>query len=281
MARSIDTIQKQIIDQVQADPDLSPLLTSTSKRAIWRLWTFVQATAIAIFEQLIDVAKKEIEDTASKAVPGGAPWIQKKVLEFQYDAVNPQIVQLVGLVPQYPKVDPSLRIVTRCSVKTDLANNVRIKVAKGAIPGIMSNAEVNALQGYINTIGTAGVYYIVTSTDADQLYVEADIYYAGQYSAVVATNVIAAIQAYLAGIAFDGVVKISDLEKAIKAVDGVNDVVLKNVRARKGSDAFAGGSDLVLNNAEISRLWNTVAGYIIDEQTAGKTLADSLTFIAE
>jgi hypothetical protein len=280
MARTIDTIQKQIIDQVQADPDLVDL-TSTSKRAIWRLWTFVVATAIALFEQLQDVFKKEIEDTASKAIPGNAAWIQNKVQQFQYDDTVPQIVTLVNLIPIYLIVDPGKRIVSRCSVRTDIANNVRIKVAKGTPPGALATAEVTALQGYMNVIGTAGVSYLVTSSDADELYVNADIYFAGQYSSVIATNVASAIEGYLAAIPFDGIVKISDLEKAIKLVDGVNDVVFKNVRARKGSDPFNSGADLVLNNQEISRLWNTVAGYIIPESSTGNTLTDSLNFIAE
>jgi hypothetical protein len=281
MARSIDDIQTQIIASVQADADLSTQLTSTSKRAVWRLLTYVVATAIAVFEQLLDIFKKQLEDTASKAIPGNAAWIQSKVFEFQYDATTPQIVQLISLVPQYPVIDPTKRIITRCSVKTDLSNNVRIKVAKALSPIALTVAEVNALQGYINTIGTAGIYYVVSSTDADQMYVNADIYFAGQYSSVIAVNVRNAIDAYLAAIPFDGVVKISDLEKAIKAVDGVNDVIFKNIRARKGSDLFAAGSDLVLNNQEISRLWNTAAGYVVSEQTTGQTLVDSLNFIAE
>jgi hypothetical protein len=280
MARSIDDIQKQITDQVAADPDLV-LLNSTSKRAIWRLWSYVVATSISVFEQLQDVFKKDIEATAAKAIPGNAAWIQQKVFEFQYDSGTPQIVQLINLVPVYPLVDVNKRIVTRCSVRTDLSNNVKIKVAKGATPSALAGGEVSALQSYINIIGTAGIYYVVSSAAADALYVNADIYFQGQYSSVISTNVQAAINNYLAAIPFDGVVKISDLETAIKAVDGVNDVVFKNMRARKGTDLYSAGTDLILNNQEISRLWNTVAGYIISETDSGHTLTDSLNFIAE
>lgn len=281
MARSIDTIQAQIIATVQSDPDLSTQATSDSKRAMWRLWTRIMATAIAVFEQLQDVFKSELETLAASAIPGNAAWIQSMIFLFQYDADTPQIIQLINLIPQYPTIDPTKRIVTRCSVKTDIANNVKIKVAKGTTPIALATAEVTALQSYINTVGTAGINYVVSSANADNLYVNADIYFQGQYSSVIQTNVITTVSNYLASINFDGIVRLSDLESAIKSVVGINDVVFKNVRARKDSDDFSVGNDLVLNNLVIARLWNTIAGYVIPETTTGYTLADSLNFIAE
>jgi len=64
-------------------------------------------------------------------------------------------------------------------------------------------------------------------------------------------------------------------------VAGVNDVVLNNVRGRDDASSFSNGIDLVLNNTVISRQWNTIAGYIVQETTTGKTFADSLTFIGQ
>lgn len=284
MARSIDTIQQQIIDSLVSEMTAIGVTIDTtkwSKRNIMRLWTYVVAVAIAFLEQLMDVFKAELEATAAKAVPGNAAWVQDKIFKFQYDAVTPQVVQLINLVPQYPLVDATKCIISRCSVKTDLSGNVLIKVATGNPPAALSAGQTAAAQAYINTIGTAGVYYVVTSNEADKLYINADIYFQGQYSSVIAVNVQNAIIAYLASLPFDGVVKISDLENAIKAVDGVNDVIFKNIRARKDSDVYASGANLVLNNQTISRLWNTVAGYIVPETTTGHQLTDSLNFIAE
>lgn len=280
MARSISTIQQQIIDAVEADPILGTELTSTSKRAIWRLWTFIIATAISLLEQLIDLFKVEVETIVSKAAPGSPQWLQDQVFKFQYDDNNPQILQLIDLVPQYPVVDENLRIITRCSVTTDIANNVTVKVAKGTTPGPLSGPELSALTSYVRIKGVAGITYNPISSESDKLFVEAQVYYNGLFSAVIKANVITAIDTFLAGIPFNGVVKVSDLERAILAVDGVTDIVLNNVMARADATAQMAGTFLVVNNTLASRTWPTLAGYIIAE-TGTYAPANYLTFISQ
>jgi hypothetical protein len=56
---------------------------------------------------------------------------------------------------------------------------------------------------------------------------------------------------------------------------------LKNVRGRADVNLFAAGINLIQNQTVILRLWNTIAGYVSPETTAGYTFADSLNFIAE
>jgi hypothetical protein len=281
MAREISVIETQIIDSKDADPILSAKLTSTSKRAIWRLWAFVCAVAISILEQLMDQNKIEVETLVSQAAPGTPQWLQAQVFKFQYSSTSPQVIQLINLAPQYPTVDPSLRIVTRCSVTTDLANIVTVKTAKNEPPEALASLELDALASYIHQIGVAGIQYNVVSLAADRLYVQAQVYYTGLFSSVIKTNVILAIDNYLAGIPFNGQIKVSELEEAILDVDGVTDVILQNVVARADSTAFGSGTALVSGNTINSRLWPTLAGYAISEDTAGQTLADSLTFISQ
>lgn len=280
MARTIEEIQGAIIADKEATPELA-VYDSTSKRALWRLWCFVVASAILLVEQLLDIFTANNEAIAAAATPATPAWIAKKVLEFQYSATNPQVIQLIDLVPTYPVIATELRIITRCSVVTTLSNQVKIKVAKGTTPTALSADELSALQDYVNTIGVAGVTYLVESSEADKLFVGGDIYYAGQYSAVIAANVITAIESYLATIPFNGTLKISDLEKTIRNVTGANDVVLRNIAARRDTDVFADATFLVQDNTLVSRLWQTVSGYIIGETTSGDTLTDSLNFIAE
>jgi hypothetical protein len=295
MARTVDNIQAAMITDVQADPVLNgsqanpPFVLSSSKRAIWRLWTRIFATACFILESIIDVFKADIENTASKASAASALWVQDKMFKFQYDAVVPQIIQLIDIVPNYNPVDISKRITTRCSVKTNLSNNVLIKLAQLEPPAAFDASMIASAQGYINTIGTAGITYNVTSGDPDRLYIDADIYYNGQYAATILQSIIDAISSYLSTnpdntnyhISFDGTVLMSDIDLVIKKVIGVNDVVLNTVIARANSTAFADGTALILNGQYISRLWNTSTGYIIVEDTTGKTLTDSLNLIAQ
>lgn len=280
MARSISEIQSQIIASVQADSNLVQA-ASTSKTAIWRLWTFVIATAIALLEQLQDVFQSNNEAIINLAAPQTAQWVQDKVFKFQYDATTPQVLQLIDLVPQYTVIDDTKKIVTRCSVTSNLTNKVLVKVAKGTTPTALSSPEISALQTYVNTLGVAGIKYVVSSTNSDKIYIQAQIFYAGAYAAIIQANVISAIETYLSSLPFNGVLKLSDLEIAIKNTNGVNDVIFNNVKARRDIDSLSVATSLVLDNTVISKQWATVAGYIVGETTSGNTLTDTLTFIAE
>lgn len=280
MARTIDQIQNEIIAQKEATSELSAL-TSQSRRSEWRLWTRVIATVQAYSEQLFDVFKTQIEALLAKGAPSTPLWIQDQVFKFQYDATNPQVLVMDNYAPTYTTIDETLRIVTRCSVKTDFSNTVNVKVAKSVIPEPLDSSEKSALQDYVTMIGTAGITYLVISSDSDKLYVEADIYYRGQYSAIISDSVQTAITNFLSNIPFDGKLLVSDLEIAIKNVAGVKDVVLKNVYARKDTTLFAGATKLIENNCIILRGWDTIAGYIVPETTSGQTLNDSLTFISQ
>jgi len=281
MARPTALIQQQILDYIAADETLGSLLISTSRRAIFRLLAYVVAVGINILEQLMDIYQAVLEAIAGAAAPGSGPWLQAQILKFQYSADVPQIIQLVDFAPMYLVEDTTLRIITRCSITTNLANSVLIKVATNDPPSALSSDQLSALQSYVNQIGVAGVTYQVQSLSADLLFVNAQIFYQGQYGSSIQLAVITAINGYLAALPFNGRMKISDLEETIREVPGVTDVVLMNVKARAATVVFSGGTDLVINNQLASRYWDTVSGYMIGENTSGNTLADSLVFIPE
>jgi hypothetical protein len=283
MARTVAQIQAQIIAYKNAQSDLAGL-NSTSHRAIWLLWTFVTASAIAILEQLIDLYITTIEAIVARSAAASNLWVQYKFFQFQYDATDPQVIQLIDTIPQYPTVDATKRIITACSVTTDINNTVNIKVAKSNPYVALSNPEKSAAQSYIDTIGVAGITYTVISLNADKIYIEADIYYQGQYSAVIQTNVINVLNAYfqqLSLVNFNGSIKMSDLEAVIRNVTGVNDVVLKNVKGRADATAFSFGTYFIQNTAVVNRIWNSTAGYIVQENTSGQTFTNSLNFISQ
>lgn len=287
MARSVDQINAYIVDAlvsnfaaigIAIDPTL------WSKRNLIRALCYTVAIGQALTEQLQDVFTDTIEAVVSTAAAASAAWVQAKMFAFQYSDTDPQVVALINTVPVYPVVDPTLQIITACSVTSDIANVVAVKIAKGNPFTALASPELSSAQGYINTIGVAGIKYEVISLSPDQLYVQADIYFQGQYAAIIQATVIATLNAWLQQQAvnnFNGKIKISDLEETIRDIAGVNDVVLKNVRGRADSDAFTSGIDLVLGTAVIQRQWSTIAGYVISEQTSGKSLADSLNFIVE
>lgn len=279
MARTIEQIQSAIITDIQATPELAEA-NSTSKRAIWRLFAYVQASAILLLEQIIDTFITANDLKISQAIPATASWLNSKVLEFQYSATNPQIVQLVDFVPVYPVVDKSLRLITRCSVVTTLSSQVIVKVAKNEPPVALTSTELSSLQSYINQIGVIGVNYSTQSLTSDKLYIDAEVYFDGQYSTVIQARVISAINTFLSTLSFNGILKVSDIELAIRGVVGVSDVLLKNVKMRSDVTPFTGGTFLIQNNTVISRIFPTISGYIVGETTTGNTFTDKLTFIS-
>lgn len=290
MARSTDTIQSLIIADVQADPVLNPggsgpNLQSASKRAIWRAWTRIFANNTNILENITDIFKGDVEAIAAVSAGASNAWLQDKAFSFQYDATSPQVIQLINTVPVYPVVDATKRIISRCSVSTDLSNNVLIKVAKQNPPIGLITDEISAIQSYFNIIGGAGITYLLSSGNADQLYIDADVYYDGQYQAVILANITTSLTNFLANLSsqnnFNGKVYMSAIEDAIRNTVGVNDVVLQNVKARQDATPFVDATSLVLDAQVLSRLWQTIAGYIILETTASETLADSLNLIAQ
>lgn len=288
MARSITTIFNSIIAAVTGDPTLSGLLTSpASKRSHWRMWAYVFSGASNTQEQLSDAYIAKNEAIIKKAHAANGDWIQAIMFLFQYDATTPQIIQLNTTTKayEYPIVDVGKRIIVRCSVRKTLYKTVQIKIAKGTTPQKCSSGEIAAAQSYIDIQGNMGATYEVISLDPDLLYVDADVYFNGQYASVISGAVQASMTDYLAIQSsqdnFDGKIKLTDLEAVMRNTLGVTDVVLKNVAVRAAAVSFANKYYLVKNNTELAKDWKTVAGYIVQETDTGHTWTNTLNFIAE
>lgn len=279
MARSQDSI-RTLMDDAQAAESGLASLNNPSQTSIFNLEKDIVAQVTNLHEQLWDELRDDLETQIAAAPPASPAWIQAQVFKFQYDAVNPQILQLVNFAPSYPVIDTSLRIVTRCSVKTDLNKIVKIKVAKSDPPATLAALEYSSLTGYLNNIMPAGVGFDLVNLNGDRLYVNAEVFYNGEYTSSIQSNVEAAINNYLASIPFDGLVRISELEDSIQAVPGVTDIKLNTIKARPNSSVFASAITIydVITSATNARIWDTVSGWIISEDTVGETLSDSITY---
>ena len=282
MARSISVIKAQILAAVQAESALAGL-TSPSQTAIYTTWIFIQAVTINLLEQAQDIYKAFLEALLAKSAPATPLWIQDQTFKFQYSATVPQIVAIqTDFSIAYPVPDATLRIVTQCSVQTDVNKNILVKVAVGSPPAAMGATPLGQLQGYLTSIIPAGLYVTASSLDADKLYVKASVYYDGQYSNI-SEDVIAALDAYCAsfqGTKFNGIIRVSEIEAAIFAVPGVLDVVIDTVKMRSDATVLASATVIYdLTTAVNIRLWNTIAGYAVQETTASNTFTDTLTFV--
>lgn len=291
MARAISAIQAQIVAGVRAEKNLyDPTnadtnkqgLTSTSTVAVWYLWTYIQAVAINIFEQLLDLYKAEVEGFVATASAGTPKWIQKQVLLFQWSATTPQVIQFDtnNFFPYYPSVNPALQIITQCSVTTGPNKIVLVKAASNSTA--LTAPQLAALRSYLDFINFAGVYFQLRSVAADFIMLGYDIYYDGQYSSSIATDCATAINNFLNTSNqnnFNGVTKLSSIEDVLQGVVGVRDVVAKTVEVRAYNVLAANATKLVSGATTILRSCNPFAGYMIVDTGAGRTLADTLNFI--
>jgi hypothetical protein len=280
MARSIETIISEM-DVAQASEASLSTLNSPSQTAIYTLWKSITSTVINYLEQLWDIYKIDIETVISNGAIGSAGWLQQQILKFQYSTITPQIVTLVNFSPSYPIVDTTLRLISRSSVKTMANKTISVKVAKSEPPVALSVLELNSLKGYLSDIGFAGTQTNTFSYDSDKYYLQANIYYNGQYASVISATVIAAIENYFANIPFDGIIKLLTLEDYIQNVPGVTDVVIVNAAIRADTTAFASKTYMVSASTTIYPTYPTFAGYVVGETTVSNTLADTLTFISQ
>ena len=271
MARTILEIQASIAAARAARPELAAL-TSPSATAVYRLIEYVVAVALWAHETLWDRFRADV-DAAIAAAPAGTPgWYAARALEFQ---LGDPLTVLPSGKPGYAAGRAGARLVTRATAKeNDLNGKLFVKVAKaGATVGTLaalSNAELVQVQGYFARLRFAGTRLEVVSRDADRLRLAASIYYDPLLNVpALQAAVTAAVQGYLAALDFAGLVYVARLEDAIQAVPGVRDVQLTAVAARTGAAA----------PVAISRVYETAAGYVVAEETAGFALADTLTFV--
>lgn len=281
MARSIAIIQAGILAIKNAQSALSGL-TSPSQVAIYRAWIFIQAVTINLFEQAQDIFKADLEAKIKVAAVGSESWVQDRVLNFQYDATTPQVLEVLSdFSINYPTIDSTKRIITRCSVVTTGQRVVLIKVAKSDPPVPLISGELSSLTGYLSNIDPVGVNYVLRSLVSDKIYIAGTIFYNGQYAAVIQANIIITINLYLASIPFNGSVKLSTLESIILSVIGVTDILLTDVAIRADATLFTNKTYLIQNQTTIIPIYPTYAGYIVEETTSGNTFTDRITFIAQ
>lgn len=292
MARTLAQIITSL-DEAQAAQSGLSTLNSPSNSAIYTLWKYIVAVNQYLQETLWDIFKTELETTISKAPTGSLAWLQDKIFKFQYSSTSPQATSLVDFVPTYATVDESLRIITRCAVKTSNVNTVEIKVAKSEPPVALSTPELNALKGYLGAtgdgtqagvgvgIGFGGVYYNVFSYTADKLFIEMNVDYNGQFASSIQANVEAAINEYLANIPFDGNIKVIGLIDAIQKAEGVIDVVIENLAIRADTTPFASKTYLIQNFTTIFSVYPIYAGYAVEETETSQTFADKITYTAK
>lgn len=283
---------QEIIDTMDAEQALHPTLAdlnSPSQTAIYTLWKYIVAMASRILEILWDKKKSEYEAILATGVTPSIYWLRQKAFEFQYDALTPQIVQLVNMQAVYVPIDITKRIITRAATNSS-AGLATLFLAKNDPPEKLTAPELSSIQGYFTSagdgttqavgVGFAGQSIYCVSLDPDLLYLEATIYYNGQYAGTIVNDTITAIEAYISDLGLYPIMKTVDLVDVIQSVKGFSDIDIVNLSCRDAATAWLSGTDLVLASATLATSYTTSSGYMIGETTATYTLLDKLTFTA-
>ncbi len=276
MARTVAQIKQSMLDAKNAEAALNGL-TSTSQTAKWNLYFFIVASCIAIFEQLQDLFKSDLETIAATVAPSTPQWTRNKVLKFQTGDVAE--LNTSTFVIEYPVINEANKILTRCAVVTAPNRTVLIKVAKNEPPVPVSSGELAELNTYIGTFNPAGIAYIIINANSDKMEVAADIYYNGQYANVIEANVTTALETYMANLPFNGTISTQAVVDAMQGAEGVVTVSLSRILVRLNTAAYGTGTLFNLSTGIDGVNYQTYSGYVEEETTSSHTFADTLNYI--
>lgn len=261
MSRTIAEIQQSIIDQVSKDAILKEKLTSTSRAAIWRLWTFVVATCQWTLETLFDLHKTEVTGIIDNMKPHSLRWYANmaKTFEYGYNLVDGEdYYDNSALTPDQVAVS---KIIAYSAV-VEQEKNLRIKVAKISDGDLapLAAAEKTAFDEYMSRVKDAGVKLVIDSLAADKLKLSLDVYYnplvldsnGARLDGTGSTPVQDALRNYLKNLPFNGYVVQAYIIDALQQVSGVVVPVITEAQYKYGLFPFTG----------MGEIYNPDAGYM-------------------
>lgn len=221
--RSISEIYDEIVAEKSNQTALAEL-DSSSPVSVWRLWAMLMATAIWAHELLFEDFKTEVAQMALDAVAGTPRWLREQALVFQLG--HSLVYYPESGRYRYALLDETARVVKLAAVEARADGLVILKAAKlsGATPVALSTVELTSLTAYMAKVKFAGQRVAVTSYAADVLVLNYTIKYDALFVlADVQSAVLAAVEAHLARLPFDGRLSITALTDSLQAAAGVRE----------------------------------------------------------
>lgn len=231
MARTIDQIQQSMLDAIGIDPVLSTVATSTSKVAIYRLFTRIVATCAWTVEVLFDTLRDELTTLIATLKPHSTRWYALKALDFQYG---------YNLATDSDKYDNSAlteeeiaesKVIKYVAVTENPDGKLRIKAVTEEDGDLapLSTPVKSAFTEYMARVKDAGVRLQIDSLPADKLKLTLKIYYdplilnsdGQRLDGLDSEPVQNAVKNYLKNLPFNGTFVLAYLTDALQQVDGV------------------------------------------------------------
>lgn len=207
---------------------------NSSKMSIMDAITWVTASCIWTFENLLDVFKVDIAQDINNRINGTPAYYANALLKYQ-DKDTLEINE-EGTAFSYPTIDEKKRIIT-CASYQEYAEEgfhdkgLILKVAKGS-PGNyeqLDDDELIRVKAYIEQIKFAGTLIKVVSRKGDILIPRVTVYYDGAITAdEVYQNIANSLNEFIASVNFDSVIYAQKVVDAIQKAEHVVDVYYDN-----------------------------------------------------
>lgn len=238
MARTIAEIQNEMLVKIAADETLS-VLSSTSKVAVFRLFTYIIAYGISIHESFFDQHTKEVNERLDNEKAGVLPWYRSMALRFQFGFTllgDTDKFDNSAASPDQIEVSKIIKYAAVNEVYDNQQVRVIIKIAgeeNGVLTNFTDSTQIEAIENYYKRIKIAGTYITIINYRADQLYlnmqIKRDVLVLDQNGMSILNGdfpVIDALKEFMKELDFNGELKLSALIDKIQLVPGVLDATL-------------------------------------------------------
>lgn len=219
----------------------------TSGASEWGLWIGILSYCIWIFNNILNLFKRDVEASIQSKKMFLLPWYAKMIKEFQ---LGDSLVTDKSGITSYPVVDEKKRIIKHVTIR-ETTEGLSIKVAKEIDDnGVKKLAPLNRatdefiqFKRYVENRKAPGTKIEYISLGPDVIYLDADIYYDSLYipmsgdNAVdsVKGNVLKTLEEYKESLGYEGIIYVSDLEKRLSDTDGVVTAKINLIKGTQGS----------------------------------------------
>jgi hypothetical protein len=233
MARSIQEIQNEIITAKENHTVLNEL-NNTSRSAVWRLFTYINAVAIFTLESLFDKHSDQIDEKIAELKPHNARWYRNTTLNFQYGYSLLKDTHLFDNSGKQPgEIEQSKVIKYAAVTESDDQSRLIIKIAtenSGTLAPV-NTAIFQSLKAYVSEFKDAGVKVTIINYLPDRLRLSMriirDPLVLNSEGVEITTGkspVESAIKDFIKNLPFDGRLSLQKLEEKLLTIKGIKDL---------------------------------------------------------
>lgn len=253
--------------------DLMTAFSTGSKVALWRLYLWLFAFGTYVLELIYDRHVTQIEEIVARTRVGTLSWYVAEAKKYQ--AGDTLTLDSAGFYV-YDPVDESARLVSQAAASA-ASGIVYVKVAKDGSSDLepLTTLELAQFQAYVDDIAPAGIIVQAQSFTADLLAYSLSVIHDGlRAPGDIRTDVIAAVDAYIRALPFDGTFYVQSLVDAVQVVPGVLSIGVIDITITPSLSAIWQYS---VQPDPARQSYRTLAGYMrVDDPATDVTLTLSI-----